>query len=250
MVSKTYMQGLSDVLDAVSDPERGAKKYTNALTKSLVPGLVRNIERQVDPLVRDAKTKIDIIKASTPGYSTDLPPRRNIFGEPILVPEGWGPNWLSPIAQSSMKDDPVAKEIERNQVGLTMPPRVIFGSRPPDMQMQPERAKEGVELTLQEYDYLVRLAGNELKGPNGKGMKDTLAELFQTKTYQEATPGPDGDKAYMIRQVVNAYREGAKAKLLEEDVALRELVIGRIKTRAEALSPGSTANDILSTLGR
>ncbi len=237
-VNKTYMTNLSNTLDALRDPDTNAKRYITNFTKSLVPGVVRATKREIDPTLRDAQTLLDALKSNIPGYSEDLPPRRNLFGEPILVPEGWGPDWISPITYSADKNDPVAKELDRLQVDIAPAGRVVYGTKPPDIRMQPPKEKEGVPLTPAEYDYLVRLAGNDLK-IDGRGMKDTLRSMIVEGKYgyHELSDGPDGSKAMAIRQVVHEYRSAAQKQLLSEDPELLRLVEERITARKTALMP-------------
>jgi len=78
--------------------------------------------------------------------------------------------------------------------------------------MGPEAAGEGIELTPDEYDAFVRLAGNELK-QDGKGMKDTLAEVMRSEEYLSQTDGPEGGKALIVREIVQAFREAARGEL-------------------------------------
>jgi hypothetical protein len=101
--------------------------------------------------------------------------------------------------------------------------------------MEETKVKEGEPLTPQEYDYFVRLAGNELK-IDGKGMWDTLGNMIKTPEYREATDGPEGLKALMVRTTIMRYREAAQKKLLEEVPALQQALIDKTQARALALT--------------
>jgi hypothetical protein len=235
-ISKTYMQNLSDTLEAVMDPQANMASYLKGYGRTLVPGVVRAAKREVDPVMREAQTFLDTMRANVPGYSEDLPPRRNLKGDPVLIPPGWGPDWISPVSVSDASNpDPVAVEIDRLKLNLSMPPKTLFGPKPPAVRMEETKVKEGEPLTPQEYDYFVRLAGNELK-IDGKGMWDSLGAMIRTPEYKEATDGPEGLKALMIRMTVMKYREAAKMKLLEESPELQSALMEKTRARAMALT--------------
>ncbi len=83
MASKTYMSGVTDFFDAFfgasTDPEAKNYKldrYLQRMASSVVPSFVANIERNLSPEMSATYGYIDRIKSRLPGYSDDLPPRR------------------------------------------------------------------------------------------------------------------------------------------------------------------------------
>jgi hypothetical protein len=220
VTSKNYLLGLSEVLDAFREPTGPGAGYVQKMARSIVPAGIAQIEQVTDPTVRDAWTTFENMQSRLPGFSDKLPPLRNVFGEPIMLGGGLGPDLISPVYSSTRKNDPVATEIIKNKVSLSMPGRVVGGARPPQDPTMQVASREGVELTHDEYDRYVVLAGNELK-MDGLGMKDQLAKLMKSDTYKKATDGPDGGKAAIIRKVVMSYRGAALEKLQDENPALR-----------------------------
>lgn len=249
-VSKSYLQGLSNFIETVADPRANAHAYAKNLARGIVPGVLRAAERTLDPALRDAQTLLESMQANVPGWSNDLPPQRNLAGQVVNAPAGWGPDWLSPVSVSQVTTDPVAKEIERLRMRVSMPPRAIFGTKPPLFEMEAPRASAGVALTPKEYDHFVRLAGNELK-VNGKGMWDTLGGLITSDSYRRMSEGPEGGKAEAIRTVIMAYREAAKAQLLNDAPDLRDEVENKIRLRTERLKPTAGAGaSVIESLAR
>jgi len=238
-ISKSYVEGLSNVIEAVSEPDRGARTWAQWAARSLLPfsSLLRTIEREGDPTIRETRTIMDQVRASVPGWSSMLPPTRNIFGDPVLLEGGLGPDIMSPVYTSTEKKDSVADEIVRLRVNLSMPPRTIEGRPVPVLRMGPEAAGEGIELSPQEYDLFVRLAGNELKGPDSKGMKDTLADVMQSEDYRHQTDGPEGGKALIVRSIVQSFREAARGELFNRIPELIELVEEKQTQRLRQLAP-------------
>lgn len=228
MSSKTYMSGVTEFLDAIdsssTDPEANNYKLTRYLQRlagSMVPASVANIERVMSPEMSATYGYLDRIKSRIPGYSADLPPRRNIFGEPVVLEGGIGPDIMSPIYTSTDKKDPVADEIVRQKTSLSMPRRVV----------------NNVELSPQQYDrYVLLYSGEGLKGTKGKTLKDSLKEMFASSQYKKATDGPEGGKSLMIQSVFTAYRDAAKAQLISEDATLQTQIKTEERERIEKLT--------------
>lgn len=228
MSSKTYMSGVTEFLDAIdsssTDPEANNYKLTRYLQRlagSMVPASVANIERVMSPEMSATYGYIDRVKSRIPGFSADLPPRRNIFGEPVVLEGGIGPDIMSPIYTSTDKKDPVADEIVRQKTSLSMPRRVV----------------NNVELSPQQYDrYVLLYSGQDLKGTKGKTLKDALKEMFASSQYKRATDGPEGGKSLMIQSIFTAYRDAAKAQLISEDATLQTQLKTEERERIEKLT--------------
>ena len=223
MASKTYMSGVTDFFDAFFsaslDPESSNYKLTSYLQRmaaSVVPASVANIERFLSPEMSATYGFLDRVKSRIPGYSDDLPPRRNIFGEPIVLEGGIGPDIMSPIYTSTVKDDPIADEMVRQQVAVGMPRRQI----------------QGIELDAQQYDRYVLLYSG-IEAPTS--LKDQLRTMFNTREYKNASDGPEGGKALMIKSVFTAYRDMAQAQMLAEDDQLTNQITLAQEQRVEKL---------------
>lgn len=269
MLSKTYLQGLSDLFEAMKDPEKGSEKYVRSLTRSLVPAASRQLERATDPVARETRalkevdTLLNELKAGVPGYAHDLPPRRNLWGDPIELNGGWGPDLISPIYTSPVKDDPVAHEIVRLKVALALPQPIMFGGRQPrDLQFQePRPSQQGVPLTPGEYDLLLHLTGKGL--PGGVPLHDELERFMRSPDYATLTDGPDGTKALAISRIVNAYKTAARGAMLDPNInpgadALAEQLQNKVNEKVKALTPSATntspgpfdVGNLLKSLGR
>ena len=236
-VNRTYLKGAATLIEALTDPNRYGRTYLQQFAGSLVPftGLTGQIERMDDPKIRTTRagresflpavqTMINEMKSRMPGFSKDLPPDRNLWGEPRYIPGGLGPDIISPIYATTKKHSPVDEEMIRNKVAVQMPARAIMGT----------------DLTMQEFDKYVWLAGNGLKNADNQGCKDRLLELVKSPEYKEQTDGPEGGKALMIKKVILAYRQAAQVKMLEEFPELKELVIKNKREKIGKLVPGLT----------
>jgi hypothetical protein len=117
LANKTFMQGISNAVEMLSNPERYGENYLMQLGGTLIPTGVAQLSRVRDPVFRDAQTFIDKLKSRTP-LSTELPPRVDIWGEPIAY-ESTGDkrvDVINPIWLSTQTDDRVRLEFQRLNV--------------------------------------------------------------------------------------------------------------------------------------
>jgi hypothetical protein len=237
-LDKTYMQGLMNAFKLVEGGTWSGKaeQFTERLAGSVVPAGLAQFTKQLDPTLKEVNGAADAIFARLPGFSQDIPPRRNLWGEPIMLEGGVGPDLVSPFYTSTQKDDPVTDELLRLELPIKMPSNYIFGSRPTDNPFANEDPRRGVRLLPEEYDRYVVLAGNELK-LGGKGLHDKLAEVIESAAYQGQS---ELAKKTLIQRYVNIYRDAAEAELMSdrEFPELKEEIRTKLEERREALRPG------------
>jgi hypothetical protein len=221
VTDKTFLQGITKISNAMTDPDRWGKAYVNQLAASIVPAMGGAIARQIDPELKNVQTMLDAIKARIPGLSADLPPKRNLWGEPMAT-QTIGPTLVSPIRKSDKIDSPADEAILANKLNIELPDKYM----------------SGVEMTPQEYDRYVVLQGNALKGNySGKGLKDTLDQLVQSPEYLRQSPGPDGVRAIMIKQQVQAFRAQAQDRMMQEFPDLRNAIMQNRQDKQQAKQP-------------
>lgn len=156
--SKTWLSGVSDLIQAINDSERFGPAYLSRVAGSLaVPTGVAQVARTLDPVQRDTRGVPNPpgwlpgwmegpaarIQSRIPGLSEELPARHDIFGREIVSEGGLGPDILSPAWIKTQRDDPVAKEMLT--IGAT------FGSLP--------RKTKDVEHTPEQQSQYEALAG-------------------------------------------------------------------------------------------
>jgi len=223
--SKTYLSGVSEFFDAFfsssTDPEASnykMRRYLQRMFSSIVPRSVANVEQAMSPEMSATYGFMDSLKANIPGYSDDMPPRRNIFGEVVVLSGGLGPDIMSPIYTSEEKDDPIANEMIAQSAAVGMPRRSI----------------EGVELDAEQYDrYIIYYSG--VDSSDGMSLRNELKKMINSSAYRNATDGPEGYKRQMIESVFIDARERAKSLMLRSDTNLRRAVdaMNREKRKAE-----------------
>jgi len=220
VVEKTFLQGITKLVEAVEDPDRYGKRYVEGMAGTVVPAISAQAVRSLDKDVKAVNSVIDSVKSRIPGYSKDLPQRLDLWGDPIKI-DTWGPMILSPVRKSPKKDSMADAEIVKHGVQITMPEKHI----------------NGVELTPQEYNRFVQLAGRDAKGPNGLGAKEAVEDMVKSPNYERQSDGPDGGKALMLKTQIFLYRELARTKMLQEFPELAGRVMGKLEKKAAAIAP-------------
>ncbi len=221
LTSKTYMQGISKLFDAVSSPDRYGQSYFDSLASSLVPSGVAAITRSIDPFLRSAQGMADSIKKRSPWWSDELPHHRDIWGRKVSFESGLGKayDFISPFYSRVENPEPIDTELERLGFFPTNPKHeTVFGNVTINLRKHPHA-----------YERYVELAGNEIKHPTfGLGLKDFLNDVIQDKNVMSGiynssfyTDGPDGSRANFIEKYINEYRGLAKGQLLKEFPKLR-----------------------------
>lgn len=147
LTSKTWLRGPSELINALTDPDRYGQRWLQKLAGTVVPTGVAQIARLNDPILRDARSMLDQIRSRIPGLSQSLLPRRDIFGEEIRLEGALGPDILSTIYTSRQENDPATREL----LALEIYPSKIG------------RNVAGIELTPAEYDRLQVAAGTALR---------------------------------------------------------------------------------------
>lgn len=211
VMSKTWLRGLSEAVQALEDPDRHGSKWVKQFAGTVVPTGVAQIERTMYPEIADAQSAMDAIKARVPGYSKDLPTRRNLWGEKITFNGALGPDIVSPIFTSSEKDSPIDKELLRMRAPIRMPQRT--------------QTFEGVPIKLDPYEYeefMVRMNAIKLDS-TGKTLKKSLDELV-TKDKDYKSEKNDDMKERMIRAHIQEATEKTRAEMLETNNTLKLLV--------------------------
>ena len=100
---KTYMKSVDDALKFALDPEHDAAKFAGQTTANFIPAASLLRLGNPDPYLRDARSYLDHVKASIPGFSETLPAKRDAFGDPLTVHKGLWVNAPGDIVDSELR---------------------------------------------------------------------------------------------------------------------------------------------------
>lgn len=178
LTSKTFMKGLSDALNATTDPTRYGAYWIQNFAGTVVPSISAATARAVDPELKEVHSIIDKIKSRIPGVSKELLPKRDIWGQSIKRDISGLPAMVTPVYISGGKGTEADREISRLGVRISKPSRKVMGK----------------ELTQKQYDRLVISGGKEAKkridqfvgGKSYAGISDEMKGRMIKKLYEGA----------------------------------------------------------------
>lgn len=235
LANKTYMSGIYDFIGAIdpSNPTSDPGKYLQNFTSGMVPfsSFVRNVAGVTDPVLRETRTAattaegeddavatyfesmLASVRSKIPGMGEDLPPRRDLYGEPIDRSSGigWAYDLISPIASKADNPDPITRVLIDNKVPVSAPPRLI----------------SGVRLNAEEYSEFSRISGEMLK--------EHLGALIKNPQFKRLSEGPDGMKSELIMDTIRSTRDIARAQMLRDFPRLQQLSFQRQTERLQTL---------------
>ena len=199
VTSKTWLSGLSDFFEVLTDPERYGQNWVERMVGSVaVPALGAHVASAIDPNMREVNGYLDAIKNRVPGLSDNLLARRNVWGDEIARGNGSGGSvlssaysFVSPVSTSKLKASPLLQEVARLRAPLSMPQRKV--------------RVDGVDrdLTPEQYAYYVQLAG--------KPAKAHLEEYIGTAEWKVLT---DDERRDYLADTLKETRADARDQLL------------------------------------
>jgi hypothetical protein len=223
VTSKSYLQGLSLLMEAINDPDRFAPSYLERFTSSFVPTGVAEIARAVDPVRRHAHDIVSAIKARTPGLSADLPARRDLWGRELTYQSGMGGAFdtFSPLYGSTYKPEPIDLAMAAGGWYVGMPSKTL--------QIDGENVSLKNKPAIYN-EYLLLQGGTKPSEYGKKGAKvvekygdGTLLETLNAIVQGQhplsesfaAAKTPD-DQERIIDKVIGDYRRAARAIILDK----------------------------------
>lgn len=185
VADETWMSGLSNFIDAARNWDQNGTRYLRNMAADFIPFSVgmKQMATQIDPYVRIQNDTIEALKSHIPFASTDLTPRRDVWGEPIISHTSLGPSQAVP--------DRVDDELIRLN------------------KYYPANAKKsimGVPLTEGQYDDYVRISGRYSK-----------MQLLHDMNSDYWASADDETKIAMVKADVEAGREQARDAIMGSD---------------------------------
>ena len=212
--NRTWISGVSDLVNAFDDPQRNLKGLVSRLAGSIaVPGLVSQAARSIDPVQRDTREvpghsfemdggpvgdiynryvapfatgAVARIESRIPFLSRNLPASRDPFGQEIRSEGGVGPDIVSPIWTKQDKGDPITGELIRLDKPVGQPSRKVAGRK----------------LSTDEYSQYQQMSGRYIQ--------DDLKDAFASGDWGEAT---DSERRDMVDKIKRNARADARADL-------------------------------------
>lgn len=190
LTSKTFLEGITGVLQAVHDPERYGGSFVNSFAGLVVPAAVAQFARVPDPYQREVRNFGEAVQARIPGLREDLPVKVDILGEP--KPNlSYGLSGVLGISSRPAEQTPLQQEIQ--SVGFTYEPA--------------QKKIRGVELDSNTYEQYAKLSGDLID--------QNLNSLISTPLYQNSNKAV---KNILMRRVAERSRKSATNQILAEQL--------------------------------
>ena len=194
VTNQTFLQGITNVIQAMSDPTRFGPSFMQSFARSLVPNIVGQVTEMNDPVARQVNSMLEAVQSRLPGLRQDLLPKRDIFGEPVASKERLG--GLSPITVTTETDDKVRSEAARLAISVGDTPKKTHVGRGSgklgDVELEPEQRDIFADVSGHlAHDVLSKMV-------NGPGW-DQLPDLVKKRAYSKV--------------FLQAHRAGAAAAL-------------------------------------
>ena len=264
MLSKTYMQNISDLLEALRSPDRDAARFgDNFLGSTIEPAGASAVRSATDPWLRAHYGLLDNLEARTPGLSSTLPANQDQWGRDIKLSDGFGlpggmGRALSPVSVAPADQaEPIDKWIwehrsdfpnsDQGRIGLTKPGLV--------QSFKQGRVDAPVQLQPNELHEMRALAGDKLKDPSsGLGALGTLNALVKGNHPNESMQAQwdnasDAEKAVMVISVWNKFKGGAQRQILKEFPRVALQAQTALDARKTALTPKNAPAGAMPNLG-
>lgn len=206
LMSKTYLQGLSSLLDVIShgDREKTVTRWASGQVASFEPAWVNFLRRSGDDTIRDPSTAdiytqtIHQFKNRTPGLSDQVPPKLDVWGEPVKFEAGA----LSPVAITTAKTEDETAELLRNRIRVSKPTSAV--SVPLGKNVE---AKVDL-LAMDKSGWLY----HDYRQAAGRLAKRYVGELVRSKDWQGIPEGRDSERSGLIEK---AFRDARREALIE-----------------------------------
>ena len=232
LTNKTYLSGISELVEVINDPDRFGTNYASRLIGALVPfsALQREIKKASTNELKQTAGFLGDARKNTLGFGDNLPTRRDFWGNVIptknlaLGDNATGLLWdiLSPIYATKEVKNPVDEEFLR--LGY-------FPKAPFSRSTRVNGIKIDTYKYTEDYDNLNKTFGN-LKLPkyNNKTLYQTLYTLIDGKGYENNFYNTldDDTKELYIRSIISDYRTATKRIIFSapQNRKLRHLIKG------------------------
>jgi hypothetical protein len=218
ITSKTYLKGIQDLSGILFEPEMTVESFANRTISSfLIPNIAAQGARAGAGDMTDIQTLTDALKARIPGLSAEVPPRRNMFGDPIQdngvnVPV----DLVNPFSYSTVKDDKIMTELDQIGHGFTAPRSLKGGVELRDYY---NSSNQSAYDRWQEITSQTKIQGRTIKQEITKLMKSTKYKRLPYKSLDGIDRSP---RARLIQSILNKYRAKAFSEMLREFPEVRE----------------------------
>lgn len=241
VTNKSYLSGISQVLDALSQPDRFAPRYAKKQLGSYIPNIVAQIRGDLDGdnALKEVRTYHDAIFSRLPGLQGQLEPKRNLMGQSVDSALATTPlSAVNPFTVSPEKDDKVFAELAKLKHGFQAPSPAYGGV----LNLLDFKSEKGQSA----YDRWLELHGEVKVG--GKTLHQSLEKLvsssFYNKLADQTTAGEfRSPRVAEVERIVGLYRRASFAQTEKEYPELKQ-ALGAYRKDQLSLRRGQQAQQL------
>lgn len=198
-LDQTFLKGVSAPLNAITDPKRFGEQFVGGLASSVVPNIVKDTAKALDPLQRENNSITDYVKNSIPVLRNKSLPKRDVLGNEI----GQEPTGFSAFFDLFNSKTPIKNEVTSELERLA----TVGESATPN--------KLGAKFSL--YGQKINMSPKELdeleKQTNG-----VLSSKLESIVTSDAYKGlEDMQKSKILSDAITAVRSQAKKGVVTGD---------------------------------
>src|SRR3990167_4950729 len=203
MKDNTFLRGIADTMNAISDPQKYSEIFIRNQVTSLIPAGVGYIARLYDPIIREPNSIPDAIRAKLPGFSKGVPPDLDVWGRPITREGTLMERALLPSGTTTLKPDLTESELLSLE---KFPEKIVKGYR-------------SLNLTVKER--------NEITKVEGGIAKERLDQAVQTQEYQRMEPE---EQRQLLNKIILQVRTDVRKTMIDPIIQQR---LKKLKTPEE-----------------
>jgi len=192
---QTFLTGINNFVKAFDDPMRFGPAYAASLGSSLVPTLVSDVGRSLDPLDRRSENVMERIQSRIPIAREGLEPRVDVLGKSVESAGNPIEIMLDPTRPAPDVSTKVTKELRRlTDAGFPITPTKLGGT------------KKGYAVLSQEEN-------TELWKKVGSLVNSKLSALMSDPRYINAS---DEERAKIVEKFIDKARIDGRAAMVIE----------------------------------
>lgn len=207
--NKSFFAGMSAFVEALGDTSgRKWTTFSRQMVGSFMPSIASQLNQEYfDNELREPRSAVDAFMRRTPGFSDELPPRRDLFGKSLTVAE----TITSPILPGPLDIKTTSRSAVRRELAEV---GANFGN--------PRKERSGLDLTqykMGKYDAFDRyqvLVGEIRLG--GRTMEQQMSRLIQRSQYKRMGRESKMDQ---LSKILRQYRDAAWWQLVKENPQIK-----------------------------
>lgn len=211
---QTFLTGVNQFMDAVTDPLRSGPSLAKSFAGSSVPTFIADVAKAIDPNERRTESILEAIEGRLPVLRESLEPQVDVLGKEQKRVGNFFEMMVDPTRPSPIQSSPVISELRRLwDVGVKVSPTKL-GDKEGFKALTPEQNtevwKQAGEITNEKLQSLFNLEGyqdltDEEKGSRIEKVVDKAKEVSRAAMAIELTQGLSGDE---LKQKLSELKAG------------------------------------------